>query len=202
MVDGERAGGEDADGLIAYLIAVAVGAVDHAVSPVLGQAGHLGRHIAQDGGHQNPARRQGAAVGQGDGEPQVTVRGGGGGSGHGDVPEDDLAAVLAYLPAPALEDLGGGVPSRTMEPCLAAAGALPGVPLSITTTERRERAGISAPFRPAAPPPITTTSMVSVGSGSLSSWKICADMSRPFVVPGPVLSHLHSTLSPLCIKGI
>lgn len=49
---------------------------------------------------------------------------------------------------------------------MAAAGALRGVPLSITTTERRERASMSTPFRPAAPPPITST--VSVGRVSLS----------------------------------
>lgn len=77
------------------------------------------------------------------------------------------------------------MPSRTMKPCMAAAGALRGVPLSITTTERRERAGISAPFSPAAPPPITTASTVSVGSASLSWWEVRADMSRPFVVRGP-----------------
>jgi hypothetical protein len=47
-----------------------------------------------------------------------------------------------------------------MKPCVASAGALRGVPLSITTTERRERASISAPFKPAAPPPMTTTSTV------------------------------------------
>jgi hypothetical protein len=55
-----------------------------------------------------------------------------------------------------------------MKPCMAAAGALRGVPLSITTTERRERASISAPLRPAAPPPITTTSTVLAGRSSLS----------------------------------
>ena len=37
-------------------------------------------------------------------------------------------------------------------------GALRGAPASITSTDRRARASISAPLNPAAPPPITTTS--------------------------------------------
>ncbi len=72
---------------------------------------------------------------------------------------------------------GGGVPSRTMNPCMASAGALRGEPLSITTTERRERASISAPFSPAAPPPITTTSTVPSGSASLAYGEVVTAMA-------------------------
>ena len=39
-----------------------------------------------------------------------------------------------------------------------AAGALRGSPPSTTITDRRDRASINAPARPAAEPPITTTS--------------------------------------------
>jgi hypothetical protein len=84
----------------------------------------------------------------------------------------------------------GGVPSSMMKPCMASAGALRGDPLSITMTERRERASIKAPFKPAAPPPITTTSTVSPGSVSLSYTEVRTDMSRPFVVRGPTFRAL------------
>jgi hypothetical protein len=76
-----------------------------------------------------------------------------------------------------------------MKPCMASAGALRGVPLSITTTERRERASISAAFSPAAPPPITTASTVSLGSASRAYAEVCTDISsRPFcrVRPQPI----------------
>jgi hypothetical protein len=57
------------------------------------------------------------------------------------------------------------------------AGAFLGAPPSITTTDRRERANISAPLRPAAPPSITTASTVSSGSLSLALAIIVPDMS-------------------------
>lgn len=72
---------------------------------------------------------------------------------------------------------GGGVPSKTMKPCTAFAGALRGEPLSITTTERRERARISAPFSPAAPPPITTASTVPSSSASLAYGEVVTSMA-------------------------
>ena len=52
----------------------------------------------------------------------------------------------------------GGRPSRERKPCMCAAGALRGAPASTTATVRRARARTSAAERPAAPPPITTTS--------------------------------------------
>src|SRR5207249_1449313 len=71
----------------------------------------------------------------------------------------------------------GGVPSKMMKLCTASAGALRGEPLSITTTERRERARISAPFSPAAPPPITTASTVRSASASLAYGGVATAMA-------------------------
>ena len=79
---------------------------------------------------------------------------------------DATRAAVAGGPRsrPRSSSSAGGVPSWPSSPCTPSAGALRGVPLSITTTERRERASISAPFSPAAPPPITTASTVPAGS--------------------------------------
>src|SRR4051794_5942359 len=49
---------------------------------------------------------------------------------------------------------------------MCAAGALRGEPASTTTTRRRARPRTRAALRPAAPPPITTTSYVSFAMGS------------------------------------
>ncbi len=54
------------------------------------------------------------------------------------------------------------MPSPDKKPCTPAAGAFLGSPASMTTTERRDRASVRAPLKPAAPPPTTTTSYVSV----------------------------------------
>ena len=106
VVDRGRADGQDPDGLVAHLPAVAVRAVHDAVSPVLGETGDLGQHIAQSGGDQQAARLQGAAVGQGDDEAQVALRGRGRGAGGGDLAGHDQAAVPAYLVATLLQQIG------------------------------------------------------------------------------------------------
>src|SRR4051794_37370296 len=49
-----------------------------------------------------------------------------------------------------------------MNPCTCAAGALRGAPASTTATRRRPRLSTRAAERPAAPPPITTTSCSSI----------------------------------------
>src|SRR3712207_680631 len=65
------------------------------------------------------------------------------------------------------------MPSRVRNPGTPAAGALRGSPASSTSTERLDLPSISAPLRPAAPPPTTTTSYVT--------------RSCPAFVPMPVL---------------
>lgn len=71
--DGERAGGEDTDGFVADLPAVAVRAVHHAVPPVFGEPGHVRQNVGEAGGHEDAAGGDAAAVGEGDGEPQIPV---------------------------------------------------------------------------------------------------------------------------------
>ena len=54
----DRAGrpAEDAEGLVAYLVAVAVGAVEEVSAPPLSHTGHVGHLVAQAGGDQDPPR--------------------------------------------------------------------------------------------------------------------------------------------------
>ena len=73
----------------------------------------------------------------------------------------DPAAVAAHLRAARREQLAGRRALAAQVVVHAAAGALRGSPASTTSTERRDRASISAPLSPAAPPPITTTSYLS-----------------------------------------
>ena len=59
---------------------------------------------------------------------------------------------------PTASSSAGAVPSRERYPCRSAAAALRGFPASTTRTVRRARDRTRAPDRPAAPPPMTTTS--------------------------------------------
>lgn len=61
------------------------------------------------------------------------------------------------------------MPSRERNPCTPKAGALRGSPESITITERRARARVNAPDRPAAPPP-----MRSLPRTGLCSYQACS----------------------------
>jgi len=60
--------GQYRQGLVADLPAVAVGAVEHAASPQLRQAGDRGQLVHDPGGQQQPAGLLGGAVAQGDRE--------------------------------------------------------------------------------------------------------------------------------------
>ncbi|GAA2877546.1 hypothetical protein GCM10020220_079090 [Nonomuraea rubra] len=66
LVHGQRAGGHDADGLVADLPAVAVRAVQHLAAPPPGQPRHRRQLVDQAGGHQQPGRLHRGAVRQDD----------------------------------------------------------------------------------------------------------------------------------------
>ena len=107
LVDGGRPGGQDADALVADFPAVAVRAVQHVDPPPGGQPRHVGQHVAQAGGDQQPPRRHrsvavpGAVLGIDlDAEP-LAVPGQG-----GDPPGLDPAAVPPHLGAPGRVELG------------------------------------------------------------------------------------------------
>ena len=78
------------------------------------------------------------------------------------------------------------------------------VEFEITTTERRERASISAPFSPAEPPPITTASTVPSGSASLAYGEVVTAMASclSLCVAPHVADRPHTTLSQICTEGI
>src|SRR5690606_6253757 len=59
----------------------------------------------------------------------------------------------------------GGTPSRPSRLCAPSAGALRGSPASSTTTERSDRASVTAALSPAGPPPTTATSYGASGVG-------------------------------------
>lgn len=80
LVRGHRAGAQDHELLPADLPAVAERAVQHVAAPALRETGHVGEHVAQPGGDQQPAGEGGGAVGQGDGEAVVGALDGGDGA--------------------------------------------------------------------------------------------------------------------------
>jgi len=100
LVGGHRSAGEHADGLVADFPPGAVVAVQHVATPALPHPGHVRQLVDQPGGHQQPSCPQRPAVGQRYREP-VPVAG-----CHGDHPGHQLAAVVTYLRATALHQLG------------------------------------------------------------------------------------------------
>ena len=151
-VDGEGVGADHADGPVAHLPPVAVGAVQHVVTPALAQSGYVGELVDQPAGDQQPARPDRAPVGQPDAEAVALAR-------RPRRPAvGDVAAVSRTSARPRSSSSAGGVPSRAKSPCTASAGALRGAPASTTSTLRRARPSIRPALRPAAPPPMTTTS--------------------------------------------
>ena len=72
-VDGEGVRADHADGPVAHLPPVAVGAVQHVVTPALAQSGYVGELVDQPAGDQQPTRPDRAPVGQPDAEA-VAVR--------------------------------------------------------------------------------------------------------------------------------
>src|SRR5699024_2154230 len=105
--EGGGPGGDHADGPVAHLPAVAEGAVHQVRAPVRGQSGDRGKLVAEAGGDQQAAGGEGAAVGEVDGEAQVTASRRGGGPCRGDGAADDQPAVLPHLGAAAGEILRG-----------------------------------------------------------------------------------------------
>ena len=93
---------QHAEGLVAHLVAVAVGAVQEIAAPPLPDTRDVGQHVVQTRGHEQPARRQDRSVG----EPDLEARAGaGGGRIHGAV--DERASVRRHLgPAEGQEVLG------------------------------------------------------------------------------------------------
>ena len=156
--DGLGGPAEDAEGLVADLVAVAVRAVQQVAAPALAHPGDVGELVAQPGGDQDAAGAQRPAVGEGDLEAgarrrrcaaamPVTRAG------------DELAAVAGDLVAAGGQQLGGreAVASRGSPAC-ARPGRCAAAPASTTATRRRARVRTRAADRPAAPPPMTTTS--------------------------------------------
>ena len=71
---------EDAEGLVADLVAVAVRAVQQVTTPPFADAGDVGEFVAQAGGHQDAAGAQRAAVLEGDLERRRVAAGAGRGA--------------------------------------------------------------------------------------------------------------------------
>jgi hypothetical protein len=103
LVDGGRPGGQDSYPLVPDLPAVTVRAVQHVDPPPGGQPGHVGQHVAQAGGGQQPPGGHRARAGLGadlDAEPLAVP------AQSGDPAGLDLAAVPPHLGAPGREELG------------------------------------------------------------------------------------------------
>ncbi len=64
LVSRHRAGGEDADHLIAHLPAMAIGAVQNVFAPTFGQARDVGQGVNEASGDQQPAGRRTPSIGQ------------------------------------------------------------------------------------------------------------------------------------------
>jgi transcriptional regulator with XRE-family HTH domain len=84
---------------------------------------------------------------------------------------------------PAASSSAGGMPSRDRNPCMRAAGALRGSPASTTATVRRARARTRAADRPAAPPPTTRTSYLSLSlmADTVHPSALCTQALLPFL---------------------
>jgi len=111
LVNGGRPGGQDPYPLVPDLPAVTVRAVQHVDPPPGGQPGHVGQHVAQAGGDQQPPgrHRTRAALGADlDAEPLAVPAQGGDPAGL------DPAAVPGYLGAAGRKELGrrGAVPAE------------------------------------------------------------------------------------------
>src|SRR5699024_122973 len=177
LVGGHGPGGDHADGLVAHLPAVAEGAVDHAAAPVRGEPRISGS-----------ASRTPVAISR---RRAVRVRPSARSTVKRRSPSTDGSAARAETTSPVTPRppywrtsarprarySAGGVPSLPSRAWMPSAGALRGVPESITTTLRRERASISAPLSPAAPPPSTATS-----TGIVGRWSV--EVCRPVMVMG------------------
>ena len=153
VIDRARASANDSDRLVAYLPAVAVGAVEEVSAPALAGAGNVGKLVDRPSREEEPSRSDRAAF-EAQREAVADL----------DNPvADDLDPVAPEL-RPRLRRAArlGGIPSRDRKPCMWAAGAFRGSPASITATRRLARPSTRAALRPAAPPPTTTTSYVSV----------------------------------------
>ena len=94
LVHAHRVGGQHPNRLVAYLVAVAVGAVQHVASPALRQPGHVGQLVHQTGGHQQASSLDAATVSQLHPEPDVAPA-------HrprrGDRAGDHLTAIARHL---------------------------------------------------------------------------------------------------------
>ena len=99
-----RGAAEDADGLVADLVAVAVRAVKQITTPPFAQTFDVGDVVAQPGGDQDAAGEQRPAVGEGHLEPVPVAAGDG--PKVGDGAGDELASVAGDL-VPALLEQGG-----------------------------------------------------------------------------------------------
>ena len=148
---------QDPEGLVAYLVAVAVRAVQQVAAPPLGGAGDVGELVAQAGGDQDAPCGQRGAVLECDVEARpprgVGPTGCGDGRDFGHQPPSvpsDLCAPAASAPWAA--DVGA---EETLHVAAGRVARLAGVD---DGDRRRARVSTSAAERPAAPPPITTTS--------------------------------------------
>ena len=71
-----RGAADDAQRPVTDLVAMAVGAVEEVATPALAHARDVGEHVAEPGGHQQPARADHVAIGQLDVEVGDIVAGG------------------------------------------------------------------------------------------------------------------------------
>ena len=128
---GRGVAGENADGLVAYLVAVAVGAMQQVAAPPLTDAGDVRDLVAQPRGHQDAPRAQRRAVLEGDVEPSQGMSAGLGALGDGgDGPGHEVASVAGDLRASGREQLAGRDaigPEETLHVCCRGVSRLAGV---------------------------------------------------------------------------
>ena len=156
LVGVRRVRGDDGDASVAHLPSVAVGAQRGIAAPLLGEAGDVGKLVAQARGHEQPSCRVRFAGLEHDLEADgVGVERG---RRDGRAGLDGDVVVARELGASGGERSSGEEWSWPSTPCMCAEKRLRGSPPSTTRTRRRERPSISAALRPALPPPTMMTS--------------------------------------------
>ncbi len=131
---------EHAEGLVADLVAVAVGAVEQVAAPALADAGDVGDVVAEAGGDQDAPGAQDRPVVERDLEATAVLGLQASGAMAVTVPATSSTPYPATSARPAARSSAGGRPSEPRNPCMWAAGALRGWPASTTATRRRARA--------------------------------------------------------------
>jgi hypothetical protein len=110
VAHGAGGAADDAELVVADLVAVAVGAVQDVTCPPIGKAGDVGELVPEPGGDQQPAGADAAALGEQHPEAVPAV-----GNDVGDGAVQEVTAVPGDLVTPGREQLRGGHPVTRKE---------------------------------------------------------------------------------------